>query len=306
METIKPQKLNLGDTIGIIAPSREIVEYERDIEVAAKCFEEMGFRIALGKNIRARYELSAGTAAQRLDDLHSMFVDKTIKAVFCALGGSSSNQLLANIDYSLIKENPKIFVGFSDITHLLLAFYSKTSLVNFYGPSIKDFAALTTEAKEFLISLLTDIHNPPSLPRKMEIIKSGAATGIMLGGNLFVINSLLDTPYKPDLDGKILFLEDIEDDASPDIEFELDRLRLAGTFNNISGLIIGNIARVKRARNRPLEEIILEFTRDKSYPIIKVDYFGHSINNFFAIPNGVSAYLNTEERCFKLLESPVQ
>lgn len=302
-KNIKPQKLNHGATIGLIAPSHYIdAKRLQNIEKRLYILKKHGFHVHLGKSIFLRYYNSAGKPEERASDLNSMFADRKIKAIFCAIGGNSSNQILPYIDYKLIKNNPKILLGFSDITNLLFAIHCKTSLVTFHGPCFNDFYKLTNEAEYFLSDLLSLTKSLPGYPGGMKIIKHGTAKGKLLGGNLFIINSLLATNYLPNFNRAILFWEEIIERAA-DIEFQLYQLKLSGVLNKISGMIIGHIPYNKSGR--PFLDIILELTTGLKFPIIKVNYFGHGLNNFYTMPVGINAFIDTGLRQFKLAEAAV-
>lgn len=303
---LKPKRLKKGDTIGIIAPSRPIDE--KEILPCVKILEGKGFKVKFGKNLYKKYYYSAGNPKERAIDLNSMFEDKKVKAIMCATGGMTANQTLDLIDYKIIKENPKIFIGYSDITVLLLAIYKKTGLITFHGPNLHSLKKIDKEAEDFLFSLLTKEKSEYLLPSKMEIIKKGKAVGRLLGGNMHLSNSLLGTKYSPSYNKKIWFCEDLgESPASLDHKF--NQFKLSGNLKNISAMVIGNLSdcvdKKYEDNNRPIDEIVLELTKDYSFPIIKVPYFGHSVSNFYTFPIGVNSEINTKTKEFKIIESPV-
>jgi muramoyltetrapeptide carboxypeptidase len=297
---IKPPMLKKGDIIGIVAPSRHIHEFKLQIEASVFLLKKMGFKIVFGKNFKKKLSASAGTAKERAADFQEMFERKDVSAIFCALGGDSANQLLPLIDYKLIKKNPKIILGSSDITNLLLAINKKTSLMTFHGPNIKDFGRISKKSLTFLLDLL-ELKNRKKIifPGKMSVIKSGRASGKLIGGNLLIINSLLATEYVPNLKGSVLFWEELEDDIS-DIEFELTQLKLSGVLNQISGMIVGNIKENPSTKKRELEIVFKELACGIDIPIIKVDYFGHGVKDFFTFPIGANATLDTKNKIFSV------
>lgn len=284
MTVIKPKKIETGDSIGVIAPSRYVYDFEKKINKGAKALKAMGFNIVFGKNLKKRFFNSAGKIMERANDINEMFANKKIKAIICAVGGDSANQILEHINYNLIRKNPKVIIGFSDITTLLLGIFHKASLITFHGPNLKDFNNLTIESKIFLRSLLFESKGVPcNYPGKIEVIKHGKASGRLVGGNLFVINSLIPSKFIPKLEKSILFWEDIDDGLSS-IEFQLYQLKLSGKIDKISGMIIGNVIRNPKNKNRPLKNIVLDITKNLNIPIIKVDYFGHGVRNFYIFP----------------------
>lgn len=301
MTLIKPQKIKTGDTIGIIAPSRKIEGFKKQIDDGVKILEQMGYSTKLSKNFNKEYYQSAGTVQDRIDDLHSMFSDPSIGAVFCALGGDSCNQLLSHIDYELIRNNPKIFIGFSDVTHLFLALNKKSSLMTFHGPSLKDLSKLTERSLLFLNKQLSDDGFIGNFPPDLEVVKPGKVCGPLVGGNLFVLNALASSEYMPKIDDKILFWEEIDDNLSA-VEFQLYQLRLTGVLEKISGMVVGHIDKPEHSKekSRPLSEILLDITHDYKFPIIKVDYFGHNVSDFYSLPIGATASIDTQKKLFEL------
>jgi muramoyltetrapeptide carboxypeptidase len=303
---IKPERLKVGDTIGIIAPSRPI--NEKEILPCIKILETRGFKVKFGKNIYKKSYYSAGSTKERASDLNTMFKDKKVKAIMCATGGIVSNQLLDLIDYEIIKKNPKIFIGYSDITILLLAIHKKTGLITFHGPNLHSLKKLDKEAENFLFDLLMGKKSQYYLPSEMEIIKKGKAKGKLLGGNLFLIDSLLGTKYTPTYNNKIWFWEEVGDSPAS-LDQKLNQFKLSGNLKNISAMVIGNLTdcidKKYKEDNRPINEIILELTKEYNFPIIKVPYFGHNVSNFYTFPIGIASEINTETNEFKMIESPV-
>lgn len=303
---IKPKKLKIGDTIGIIAPSRPIDE--KEISPCIKILEAKGFQVKLGKNLYKKSYYSADSAKERASDLNAMFKDEKVKAIMCATGGIVSNQLLNLIDYEIIKKNPKIFIGYSDITVLLLAIYNKTNLVTFHGPNLHSLKKLDKEAENFLFNLLMGKELQYYLPPKIDIIKKGIAKGMLIGGNVHLSNSLLGTKYSPSYNNKIWFWEDLGESPAS-LDQKLNQFKLSGNLEKISGMIVGNLSdcvdKKYKENNRPIKNILLELTKEYNFPIIKVPYFGHSISNFYTFPIGINSEINTETKELKIVESPV-
>lgn len=304
---IKPRKLEIGDTIGIIAPSRPIIRIKDEIEAGIKLLEAKGFKVKLGKNLDKTLFYSAGSAKERASDLNAMFKDKKVKAIICATGGITSNQLLDLIDYEAIKSNPKIFLGYSDITTLLSSLYKKTEVVMFHGTDLCDLSILTEEARTFLFDMLMGRESCYRLPTEMNIIKKGKAQGKLLGGNL-ILNSLLGTKYSPSYKGAIWFWEEAGECPAV-LDHKLNQFKLSGNLNKISAMVIGNLVdcvdKKYKEDNRAIEEIVLDLTKGYDFPIIKVPYFGHDTPNFYAFPVGISAKIDTSRNEFSITESPV-
>lgn len=305
---MKALSLQPGDTIGIVAPSRPIYPYQKEIYEGIENLKKIGFNVKTGKNLEQKLYYSAGTPEQKADDINEMFRDKEIKAIICATGGSSSNQILDLIDFNLIRENPKIFLGYSDITTLLLAIHSKTGLITFHGPDAYEFFHISKDAQNFFLDLTSGRENTYSYPKGMRVIKHGKAGGKLLGGNILVMNALIGSSYFPDLNSNILFWEAVN--LSPAmIDFKLNELKVAGILDKISGMIIGHLSECTDKKypedDRSLDEIILEITKKHTFPIIQLDYFGHDIDNFYTFPIGINSQIDTEKFSFEILNSPV-
>ncbi|MFA7253488.1 MAG: LD-carboxypeptidase [Patescibacteria group bacterium] len=302
-DILLPKKICKGDTIGIIAPSRPVYNIEEKIKKGAEVLEDMGYKVVFGRNIKKQLYYSAGTPQERADDLNEMFSNPKISMILCATGGITSNQLLPYIDFDIIKNNPKPFIGYSDITTLLLAIYKKTGLVTFHGPDLSDIAGLNKDALQFLFNLLSGEIKNKTLSQDIEIIQEGTAIGKLIGGNIYLINGLLGTPFSPSLDGSIFFWE--ETGVPPAmVHQELMHLKLAGALDDIRGIVIGHLSdcidNKYENENRSINEIIIEVINNKNIPIIKVDSFGHDINDFYTFPIGLNAEIDTVKKYFSL------
>ena len=296
---MKLNTLKQGDRIGIVAPSRPIHNIKKEVSEGIKNIQESGFLIKKSKFLNKKDFYSAGAASQRVADLHGMFSDSKIKAIICATGGATTNQLLENLDYTLIKNNPKIIMGYSDITTLLLTIYKKTGMTTFYGPNIYEFSLITKETQKFIFNMFKGNDKNFSYPKTGKIIKPGKASGKLIGGCLSRFNSLLGTSYMPNLSGKILFWEEVGMCPAM-IDLELQQLRLAGVFNKIKGMIVGHLADCVDKKypqdNKSIDKIILERTKGFNFPIMKVDYFGHGTNSFYCLPIGGEAFIDTSKK----------
>jgi len=297
-------KLNLlkkGETIGIVAPSRPIYNIKKEIADGIKIIQSRGFLVKESKFINKKDYYSAGSVAERVADLHEMFFDSKIKAIICATGGATASQLLEDLNFGLIKNNPKIFMGYSNITALLLAINKKTDSITFYGPNIRELSFLTKNAQNFIFNIFEGKEKVFIYPKTGKVIKPGNTTGKLIGGLLNGINSLLGTPYEPNFVGKILFWEEVGLCPAM-IDLELQQLRLAGVFGKINGMIIGHLADCVDKKypqdNKSIEKIILERTKGFDFPIMKVDYFGHDVKNFYCLPIGANASLDTDKKLF--------
>jgi muramoyltetrapeptide carboxypeptidase len=224
---------------------------------------------------------------------------REIKAIICSRGGYGSIRILEDINYQIIRDNPKIFVGYSDITALLMAITKKTKIISFHGPMVKDLAELDPWYLNWLWNMLTgkceDIKAEDA-----EVLVPGDTEGILLGGNLNTIVSLVGTGYLSICKNTILFLEDINEPYYR-IDRMLTQLRLSGFFKNISGLILGKFKGC--GKKDIIDKIVLDIISDIRFPIISNFPIGHSSKNVL-VPLGVKVRLNTKKKTLIFLERP--
>lgn len=329
IKTIKAPALKIGDTIGIIATSFPLPikdfpdcdyvgEYNRGIQE----LEALGFKVKQGKNIDKVKWWFAGTAQERAQDINNMFADPEVKAIIVHEGGQSAIAVLEHINYELIKKNPKPFIGFSDITNIHTALYTKTGLVGFHGPLLtyslgrvwKEYLpAKREEALQRFFYMLTS-DQPLGVVEPFthwECWRSGHAQGRLFGGNIANVISLLGTPYFPtleDLKGSILFWE-IDGVPSYRIEKALYQLKYAGVLDVISGMLIGKLPDITRTawkdfKEPTIKEIVLNTLADYNFPIIAEVDFGHKTVDTI-MPVGINARMNSNNLELELLESAV-
>lgn len=313
MTPVKPQRLKQKDLIGIISPASSPDEYLR-VERGVKYLESLGYRVTVGKNVGKNHGYLAGTDEERVDDLHSMFKDKNVKAIFTVRGGYGAFRLLDKIDYRIIKNNPKIFVGYSEITSLQMAFFEKTGLITFAGPMVGvDFydevsqftaenfwATITSNKKIGKLAFPED--------QKLPFINKGIASGRILGGNLAVFAALLGTEYFPNLTGKILMIEDIGE-LPYRIDRMLNQLRLAGAFKKIKGIILGRFVDCNEhdpaKKTLSLGEVIQHYLEAIKVPSVYTFPHGH-IKDFITIPFGIKVILNATRGTVEFAEAAVK
>ncbi len=313
MSLIKPKKLNKGDLIGIISPASSPDDLSR-IEKGVLYLESLGYRVEVAKNVGKYSGYLAGTDDERLEDIHSMFQNKNVKAIFCVRGGYGSARLLDKINFNLIKKNPKIFVGYSDINALQLAFYTKAGLVTFVGPmlAVDFYEEISPFTEENFWRLITSdkkigkISNPNS--EKFFTLNKGKANGEIVGSNLSLLTSLLGTEYFPKLNNKVLILEDIHEEPYR-IDRMLNQLRLAKIFKQIKGIILGNftecLPKDPETRSFTLNEIIIDYFQNKSkLPSIYNVSHGHIKHNI-TIPIGLNCKLNATKGTLEIIENAV-
>jgi muramoyltetrapeptide carboxypeptidase len=245
-DLIRPKALRAGDMVGMITPATEVSDPDR-LALAEKTLNYFGLRMKNGKNVGKRFGNYSESVQARLDDLHEMFRDREVKGVFAIRGGYGSPHLLDRIDYDLIRRNPKIFLGYSDITAMHLAINKNSRLVTFHGPIVlsrfTDYTQQNFRKALFDTKPLGKLTNPTDSSElrpshSLRTVRAGRATGQLTGGNLSLICATLGTPYEIDTRGKILFLEDVGEQAYS-IDRMLTQLRLAGKLQQAAGIIWG-------------------------------------------------------------------
>lgn len=312
MKAIKPKKLQKGDIIGVISPASSPDDLTR-IEAGAGYLEKLGFNVEIGKNVGKINGYLAGTDEDRVSDFNYMFNKKAVKAVFCVRGGYGSPRLLDKIDFKAVKNNPKIFVGYSDITALQMAIFSKTGLVTFAGPMLAvDFYSEVSSFTEEMFWRVVSSNKPfgkISMPDDEKIIPltKGFAKGQVLGGNLALLVSLLGTEFFPPLKNKILLLEEIGE-LPYRIDRMLNQLRLAGIFDSIKGVILGSFIDCNEhdptKKTLTLGEVIDDYFSKSKIPVVYNFKHGHIKDNI-TVPFGVNFKINTSRNAVEIIESAV-
>ena len=267
---IKPPRLNPGDLIEVISPAGPVEESE--LQPDLELLESSGFKIHVAPHVYDRNNYLAGDDESRLSDLHAMFGDRKIKAVFCARGGYGTLRLLDRIDYDLIRGNPKIIVGYSDITALLMAITKKTGLVTFHGPMVRGFSSLHDSSRESLFKLISSDQPVSFSPIAGNSLISGKAEGPLMGGNLSLICYVVGTPFLPSLDGCILFVED-KGEPLYRIDRMLTHLSLAGQLKGIAGLIGGEF--IDCGDPSAIDDLLKTAVSDLKIPLITGFPVGH-------------------------------
>jgi muramoyltetrapeptide carboxypeptidase len=312
MKIIKPKKLSKGDVIGIISPASSTDDYT-NVELGVKYLEKTGYKVEVGKNIGKNHGYLAGSDVERAEDIHYMFKKKYIKTIMCIRGGYGSSRLLDKIDYKLIRDNPKIFVGHSDITALQMAILKNTGLITFAGPMLAvDFAEeISSFTEEFFWAMITSnkkigkIKQPDD--EKLFTLVKGSAKGKIAGGNLSLFTSLAGTSYLPELKDKILLLEEVNE-APYRIDRMLNQLRLANVFKQVKGVILGAFINCNETdpakRTLTLGEIISDYFENLKIPVIYNLKHGHIKDNI-TIPLGITIKLNSSRNYIEIDEGAV-
>ncbi len=314
-KTIKPAALKRGDTIGLVCPAYSAFIKE-EVTIAVEGLQTMGFKVVLGKHVFDRYGNLAGKDEDRAADINEMFANKSVNAIMAMHGGWGSARILSLLNYDTIKNNPKIFIGYSDITALLLGIYSQTGLVTFHGPvGSSTWNAFTVDYfKNTLIDgNATRMSNPirkgdalVQMEDRIYTIHSGKASGKLIGGNLTVLSHILGSTYVPDFKGAILFIEDVQEDTYR-IDRMMTQLKITGILNQLAGFVFGKCTDCPPSKNYgslTLEDIFEDHIKPLKIPAFSGAMIGH-IKDKFTVPIGIEATIDADEGTIKLKESAV-
>ena len=315
----KPPALLVGDTIAFCAPSGFLDSVR--MSLAKTRLEEKGFYIVHEDSIYRRWGYLAGTDAQRASELMSYFKDKSVRAIFPGTGGYGSTRILSMLDYDIIKSNPKIFIGFSDITALHIAFNQLANLITFHTPNpmyglgskkgldpISElyFWSLLMNSNDYTYEIPFDLYGD-SL--KVQTMVPGIASGKLVGGNLSLICSTMGSVYEAETRGSILFIEDVGE-APYRIDRYLSELKLAGKLDLVNGIIIGRFSRREteapdRSTDFKMHQVFQQYFSKMKVPVIFNFPSGHGSKNV-SLPLGCIVEINTDYETFKVLEPPIK
>ncbi|MFN9225627.1 MAG: LD-carboxypeptidase [Pseudanabaena sp.] len=314
---IKPAVLKKGDKVGMVAPASYSFEPE-DIKIAKEVIEQYGFEVELGAHIASQYGYLAGKDVERASDINKMFRRPDIRGIFTFSGGYGSSRLLHLLDYELIRQNPKVIIGHSDITALVLAIHQKTGLITFHGSSglsnVGNYAIAHFRRAVMATQNIGEIAKSPysgtddeARKHRLVTIVSGQANSQLVGGNLSLVVNLLGTPYEIDTKDKILFLEDIGEEPYR-IDRMLTQLFLAGKLQAASGFALGHFvdcqAKDGGLRSFSLEEVLRDRFEPLGKPTLYNLMFGHITENA-VLPLGVNATLDATAKKLVINESAV-
>lgn len=300
MERIFPEKLKIKDEVRVIAPARSLAIISKETrEIANKRIEGLGLKLTFGKHVEEMDDFASSSIESRIEDLHDAFSDKEVKAVFTVIGGFNSNQLLNYLDWDLIKNNPKIICGYSDITALNDSFFAKTGLVTYSAPQYSTFGQklyfdyTLDYFKKCLISnepfdiktsenwsddhWYKDQNDRKLIPNEGWLtINEGEAEGTILGANLCTFNLLQGTEYMPSLKDSVLFLEDDYSSKTYDFDRNLQSLIHLHDFSGVKGMVIGRFQKESKMTNNLLSQIIKTKKELNNIPVLANVDFGHT------------------------------
>jgi muramoyltetrapeptide carboxypeptidase len=308
----KPKRLAEGDTVGLVAPASATFEAD-NIAFAKEQLEAIGLKVVLGAHVYDRWGYFAGRDRDRAEDINRMFADDAVAGVVCYTGGWGSPRVLPYLDYALIARKPKVFIGFSDITSLLIAIYQRARVVTFHGPvggSTFDPYSLENMKRAIMSAetpgLLAQPEKRPTelVNRQNRIIKlaPGKGSGRLVGGNLTMISATMGTPFEIDTAGAILFLEDVDEEIYR-VDRMLTQLALAGKFDRLAGMVFGRCSRCE-ARSFSLEDVLRDRFGALPVPAISGLSFGH-IEQKLTLPVGVMATLDADAGTLSIDEPAV-
>lgn len=311
---VKPRRLKTGDLVGLITPGSFISD--EALQKAVLNIEGLGFRVKLSTNIRAQRGFTAGEDRQRLDDLHAMFTDNEVAAVWCARGGYGCSRLLPFVDYQLIAQHPKALIGYSDVTALLQAVFLKTGLIGFHGPvAASDFTEYTKAQLSAVLlegnagHLITPAEGNLAETKPAYqpfLISPGKASGPLMGGNLSLLAALAGTPYQADIAGKLLFIEEIGEKPYR-IDRMLTQLRQSWPLQSAAGIALGIFEDCQPKEgdlSLSLADTLYDRLGDLGIPVAYGFSFGH-IAHQCTLPLGIKASMDTQRLTINLEEPAV-
>ena len=312
---LRPPRLRRGDTVGIASPSG--ITWETDqLNIFRESLAVLGLKTLTGRHALDRWGYLAGKDEDRAREINDMFANPDVHAIFALAGGWGAARLLPLIDYEMIRRNPKVLLGFSDVTSLLIALYARCGLVTFHGPTgnsswntftagyvrrlLMEGEAVTFENPAERGDNLTPVEN------RIQTIMAGTARGRLVGGNLTVLSSILGSGYLPDWDGHILFVEDVGEDIYR-VDRMLTQLDLAGVLQSLTGFVFGRCTRCEPDSSYSsftLMEVLADHIRPLGIPAFYGSMIGH-IRDKFTVPIGVSAEVDAVTGRIQLLEPSV-
>ena len=303
---LKPRKLKRGDTVGLISPANAIKQ--SDLTEVRELLTAYGFKVKVGEHALDRYGYLAGKDADRAADVNAMFADERVQAILTMRGGWGCNRLLPLLDYELIRHHPKILMGYSDITSLLLAIYARSGVITFHGPvgisswnwfSLNHVEGILLKQEAMLMQNLTG--------HRVETITRGKTRGRLLGGNLSVLASMVGSSYLPGWKNSILFLEEVGEEIYR-VDRMLTQLKLAGILEQLAGLIFASCTDcAKEKEEEPtltLGQVLSEQIAPLGIPAWYGSMIGH-MENKFTVPLGVEVEVDAERGTILMLEPAV-
>jgi muramoyltetrapeptide carboxypeptidase len=325
LRLLKPPRLEIGDTIGVVAPSHPVLPFQKKYDLGIRNLKKLGFNVKEGKTVRLQHKCyMAGTDRERANDINAMFADEEVNAIVCALGGSIAIRCLRYLDYDLIKRNPKIFSGMSNITTFHIAFLTKTGLTGLHQSDVvfgfgTDLNSAEAKYETDLFLKITGNAEPlglfPALT-KWEVWQEGKAEGKLFGGSINSAETLLGTPFYPKLNKDIIFFWESIGQPLDELDAKFTHFRESGIFERTKGMLIGKFreevsdkscktGQKIRDRTDEIRELVTDITSGYNFPIIGNMDFGHYTLNL-PLPTGIEAAMDTNGMKVWLKESYVK
>lgn len=311
---ILPPALKKGDLIGLVTPGSPISEEQLDDAILK--IEGLGYKTYYKDSVLSAYGYFAGTDQERADELMHMFTNQELTGIWCVRGGYGSIRILNLLDYEKIGQNPKVFVGYSDITALLTSVYERTGLITYHGPlGVSEFNEFSVASME---RVMVDPAKKYKYPYKREAgteenpefdrytIRGGKAAGQLIGGNISVLDSMIGSRFEPNFENKLVYLEEIEEKTYK-VDKMLFHLLEATNLKKAAGIVMGVMGdcNTGEAPTLSLKEAIRDLLEPLDIPVSYGHSFGH-IKEIISIPNGIRARLNANKNSLKLLEKTVE
>lgn len=312
-ERIFPSRLKEGDVIGLVTPGGPITKEQLD-ETVQK-LEGLGFKAYYEDSVLSEYGYFAGRDAERAAELMGMFTNPNVNGIICVRGGYGSIRILDLLDYELIQQNPKVFMGYSDITALLSAIYEQSGLITFHGPlgispfnefTLKSFKRLVMNPrKQYKYPYQREENTGENPEFDVYTINSGKAEGDLIGGNISVFDSMIGSKYEPDFENKIIYLEEIGEKTYR-VDKMLFHLLYATNLKKAAGIVMGVFSEcnINDEPSLSLKQAIDDLFKPLGIPVFYGFSFGH-IDTILTIPNGIQARMNADKHSLKLLEKAV-
>jgi muramoyltetrapeptide carboxypeptidase len=313
---VKPARLKAGDKIAIVAPASYISEEE--LQDSIKNLNQLGFDTTYSEKILLQKGYFAGSDKERANDLMEKFSDKSVKGIVCARGGYGGARILPLLDYHIIRANPKVLIGYSDVTALLYGIYKEAGLITFHGPvgtstfndfSVENFKRVLMDPESKAVFKNSDSGADENIYGVSTLVK-GKGKGRLAGGNLSIMVSLIGTPYDVNYHNKIVFIEEVGEEPYR-IDRMLTQLIEAGKLKNASGIMMGIFKNCEQKKDDPsfrksftLMEVLKDRLSGLKIPVVYGMSFGH-VNDKFTIPFGALAELDADNQSFTLLEKAV-
>lgn len=314
VKRILPSRLKKGDTVGLVSPGSPITREQLDETV--KKLTDLGFHPVYNESVLSEYGYFAGTDRERAEELMGMFRDGEVDHIWCVRGGYGSIRILDLLDYAFIREHPKMLVGYSDITALLTAIHQETGLVTYHGPlGISDFNTFTVRSLKRVLMHPKESYMYPYKKNRSQrnnpefdqyTIQSGLAEGMLTGGNISVLDSLIGTPYETDFAGKVVFLEEVEEKTYR-VDKMLFHLLRATNLPEAAAIVLGVFAECNTG-DEPrlsLKQAIQDLLQPLGIPVSYGLTFGH-IEDMITLPLGIRARLDADRNELLLLEEAVR